>query len=87
MTKSLKIALIKNFDPNWMYVELTPNFFTMPMYLTMERFSGLSSHLYIVDFDKDGYLDIVLPNFLTNSLVYLRNPGSAYWRKISSIVY
>jgi hypothetical protein len=77
--------MIKNFDPNWMYVELTPNFFNIQMYQTMERFSGVSFHLYIVDFDKDGYVDIVLPNFLNNTLVYLRNPGSAYWRKISDL--
>lgn len=53
----------------------------------MEKFSGPSFHIYMVDFDKDGYIDIVLPNLLTNQLVYLKNPGSAYWRKISSIVY
>ena len=55
--------------------------------MTMEKYSGPCFHIYIVDFDKDGYLDLVLPSFLSNSLVYLKNPGSAYWRKVSSIVY
>jgi len=32
ITKTLKVAMIKNFDPNWMYVELTPNFYTIQMY-------------------------------------------------------
>ena len=77
------MALIKNFDPNWMYVEITPNFFSLQEYITMEKLSGPSFHIYMVDFDKDGYIDIVMPNKQNNSLVYLRNPGSAYWRKIS----
>jgi hypothetical protein len=64
--KNQKLAVIKNYDQNWLYIEVTGVFVTPPMYITMEKFSGLSSHLYILDFDKDGYLDIILPNFLTN---------------------
>ncbi len=49
--------------------------------------SGPSFNIYVTDFDKDGYLDIVLPNYITNQLVFLKNPGAAYWRKIGQIVY
>jgi hypothetical protein len=53
----------------------------------MEKLSSTSFHIYIVDFDQDGYIDVVMPNMLNNTLVYLKNPGSAYWRNVSQIVY
>jgi hypothetical protein len=69
-------------------MELTVPFISRDTYQTLEKYSGGPSfHLYIFDFDKDGYLDIALPNFINNTLVYLRNPGSTYWRKVGSIVY
>jgi hypothetical protein len=53
----------------------------------MEKYSGPSFHIYIVDFDEDGYIDLVLPNFVNNTMIYLKNPGSGYWRNVSQIVY
>lgn len=32
----------------------------------MEAFSGPVFHVYILDFDKDGYLDILIPDFINN---------------------
>ena len=63
-------------------MEISNNIITKDIYQTMEKYSGPSFHIYLVDFDKDGYIDIVLPNYLNNTLVYLRNPGSSYWRKV-----
>jgi hypothetical protein len=46
------------------------------MYQDMETyFSGLNFHAYILDFDKDGYLDFVVPNFVSNRLEVVTNPG------------
>ena len=87
ITKSQKVALIKNYDPNWIYMEITSAFFSKDQFAIMETYKGPSFHIYIVDYDKDGYLDIVLPNIVNNTLVYLRNPGSAYWRKVGQAVY
>lgn len=87
MTKTNKLALIKNFDPNWVYVEISPTIITDQIYKAFEKLSGPPFHIYILDFDKDGYLDIALPNQLNNTIVYLRNPGSAYWRKVGQVVY
>lgn len=51
----------------------------------MEKLSALSFHLYILDYDKDGYLDIIFTNYITNKLVYVSNPGSDYWKKVYQI--
>jgi len=48
----------------------------------MEKYSGPSFHLYLVDYDKDGWVDIVLPNFHSNVVVCLRNPGMEYWHQV-----
>lgn len=48
-------------------------------------FSGLSFHIYITDYDRDGYLDFVLPNQVTNELSLVKNPGGQYWSKVQSI--
>ena len=53
----------------------------------MEKLSGSSFHIYVLDYDHDGYFDLALPNIPNNTLVYLRNPGSPYWRKLSQLVY
>lgn len=53
----------------------------------MEKYSAPNFHIYIIDYDKDGYLDIAIPNTINNTLVYLDNPGSTYWRKVSQAVY
>lgn len=55
------------------------------MYNTMERYSGAAHHIYILDFNRDGYLDIVLPNLVSNELVMLSNPGLAYWHRMDTI--
>lgn len=33
------------------------------MWEVMEKYDGPFAHIYIIDYDKDGYPDIVLPNF------------------------
>lgn len=56
------------------------------MYLDMESyFSGLNFHAYILDFDKDGYLDFVLPNFVSNRLEIVANPGLQYWNRVTAL--
>jgi hypothetical protein len=40
---------------------------TKEHYQIMETyFSGLNFHVYLLDYDGDGYLDIILPNFVSN---------------------
>jgi|LauGreDrversion4_2_1035121.scaffolds.fasta_scaffold179547_1 hypothetical protein len=59
---------------------------TPSQYHDMETyFSGLSFHIYLIDFDMDGKLDFVLPNFLTNRLELLLNPGLVYWTKVQQL--
>jgi hypothetical protein len=47
-------------------------------------FSGLNFHIYLLDYDMDGYLDIVLPNQVSNMLALVKNPGGQYWNKVQS---
>lgn len=68
-------------------MEITGNVITPLIYSAMEKMSGPNFHIYVLDFDKDGYLDVAMPNHINNTLIYARNPGSAYWRKIGSLVY
>ncbi len=52
----------------------------------METFySGLSFHLYCLDMDMDGYLDVIVPSMVANQLQYVRNPGKAYWTKVGQV--
>ena len=43
----------------------------------------------MVDYDRDGFLDIVYPNYITKKVEYLRNPGGnsseMYWHKIYAV--
>jgi hypothetical protein len=55
------------------------------MYQTMERYSGAAFHIYIFDYDHDGFIDIVLPNQIANELTWLRNPGTSYLHKLDTI--
>jgi hypothetical protein len=48
-------------------------------------YSGLDFHMYLLDYDGDGYLDIVYPDKLRNQIVFVRNPGSVYWIKMISL--
>ena len=80
--------MIKNFDPTWVLMEVTAAPIVNPQtYQNMETYySGLSFHLYIIDYDQDGYNDFVIPDLLGNQLVsHIRNPGHAYWNKISHL--
>jgi hypothetical protein len=56
--------LIKNFDPTWVFMEISPTPAVSPsQYAEMETFfSGLNFHLYLIDYDLDGHLDIVYVN-------------------------
>ena len=60
--------MLKNFDPIWVFMELTQTaIITKEHYQIMETyFSGLNFHVYLLDYDGDGYLDIILPNFVSN---------------------
>jgi len=56
--------VIKNYDPLWVYLDLASwTLVSMEHYIKMETlYSGLDFHLYIVDYDGDGALDIVYPD-------------------------
>ena len=84
---SQKLALVKNFDPLWIYVEITQTpVVTLAHYRIMETFfSGLNFHLYCLDLDQDGFIDLVLPNQVSNQLQFVRNPGRAYWSKLLTL--
>ena len=51
----------------------------------MEALGAPAFHIYLYDYDKDGYFDIVMPSQLANEVIYLKNPGSTYWHKVWSI--
>ena len=34
----------------------------------IEELGGINFHLYIFDYDGDGYLDVLLPNWLESSV-------------------
>ena len=85
---SFGLALIKNFDPIWVYLEITPGpIVTDQHYQTLETlYSGsLNFHMYLIDYDLDGHLDIVYPDKIRNQLILLRNGGSMYWNKVNQI--
>lgn len=48
-------------------------------------YSGLDFHMYILDYDSDGFLDIVYPDKVKNQVILIRNPGQTYWSKVASI--
>jgi hypothetical protein len=52
----------------------------------MEMISGPAFHIYIFDYDRDGYFDVVMASQVSNEIVYIKNPGSNYWHKVWSIV-
>jgi hypothetical protein len=63
-------------DQEWKIFEVSSKpFFTDPDLDKMNSLGGLCFHLYILDFDQDGYLDIIIPDKIENKLGYLKNPG------------
>jgi hypothetical protein len=76
-----RLALIKNYDPVWLMVELShEQLFSPFVYQEMEERSGLCFHMYIVDLDKDTHLDIILPDLEQhNSIIMAKNPGKEYF--------
>lgn len=51
----------------------------------MEALSGLDFHAYVLDFDGDGLLDIVVPDRATSTLGFLTsNPDYISARKLAA---
>jgi hypothetical protein len=82
-----RLVVIKNYDPLWVYLEITPSgIVTSEHYLLMETmYSGLNFHMYLVDYDGDGYIDVVYPDQIRNQMLLVRNPGPAYWLKLATL--
>lgn len=77
--------VVRNYEQTWLPIEITNAFNSPQTYQAMEKYSGPSTHIYILDYDKDGFMDIILPNQMTNDLILLRNPGYLYWRRTEGI--
>lgn len=41
--------------------------------------------MYVKDYDKDGFLDLILPVELYNQVVVIQNPGKQFWQKIEQL--
>jgi hypothetical protein len=54
----------------WIYLEITATpVVSVGHYKIMETFfSGINFHMYSLDLDQDGFLDLIFPNQLTNQL-------------------
>lgn len=48
-------------------------------------YSSINFHLYLMDFDGDGRLDLVYPCQVTNAVTLLLNPGGGYWSKVQGL--
>ena len=77
--QSGRLVLLKNYDPVWVTVEITKEGIFSSRYEEMEESSGLPFHMYIRDWNQDGYLDIILPVEATNSITQFQNPGKDLW--------
>jgi len=53
----------------------------------MSKLSGLSFHIYLFDYDHDGFTDVMLPNFNSSSVISMRNPGADYWKKFNAAAH
>lgn len=44
----------------------------------MYKHGSLCFHMYLADYDQDGYLDVILPQKKENRVGYLKNPGYSF---------